>query len=127
MVDVKATNEKLRQRAKNILRMIGGQECRHTDEELERILGDCDGSVKVAAVTIVLGVSVNEAQERLNKNNGVLARVFENHRKETKLSSLEKCDRDLVLCVDAGGTSCKAVIRSAAGASSMGVAGPCNV
>lgn len=125
MIDVKATNVKLKQRARNILRFVGGDACTQTDEELDSILHDCGGSVKLAAATIVLKVSVAEAEQRLRRNQGVLAKVFEEAKDpETRNTSQ---DEGLVLCVDAGGTSCKAVIMSRDGTSGTGVTGPCNV
>ena len=125
MVDLKATNLKLKQRAKNILRYIGGAACTQSDEELEAVLEECRGSVKLAAATIVLGIPVADAEERLQKNKGVLARVFE--AEAAKQAQQDDKDKGLFLCVDAGGTSCKAVIRTRDGHSSMGVSGPCNV
>src|SRR4051812_7088517 len=122
MIDVKATNIKLKQRARNILRFVGGEACTQTDAELDQILDCCRGSVKLAAVTIVLKVPVAEAEDRLQRNKGVLARVFEEARaKETKIDS---CDDGLVLCIDAGGTSCKAAIMSKDGDMGMGTSGP---
>lgn len=125
MIDVKATNMKLKQRARNILRFVGGDACTQSDEELDEILQACRGSVKLAAVTIVLKVSVMEAEERLQRNQGVLARVFEEAREQK--AQTQDDDEGLVLCVDAGGTSCKAVIMSKAGEIGTGIAGPCNV
>lgn len=125
MIDVKATNIKLKQRARNILRFVGGDACTQTDEQLDQTLQSCHGSVKLAAVTIVLGVSVEEAEERLERNKGVLARVLEEARQR---EARRQDDHDgLVLCVDAGGTSCKAVIMSKDGEMGIGTAGPCNL
>lgn len=127
MIDVKATNLKLQQRAKNILRFVGGKACTQSDEELEQILEACHGSVKLAAATIVLGVPVSEAEDSLKQNNGVLARVFEEHERIQQANGQDRRPSDLVLCVDAGGTSCKAVVASPDGNKRLGVAGPCNV
>ncbi|KAB5545816.1 putative glucokinase regulator family protein [Coniochaeta sp. 2T2.1] len=121
MIDVKATNLKLKQRARNILRFVGGYACMHSDTELDQILSQCSGSVKLAAVRIVLNVPVAEAKTRLERNHGVLARVFD------EASPRQDQDEDIVLCVDAGGTSCKAVILTRNGDMGAGVAGPCNV
>ncbi|KAI0483475.1 putative glucokinase regulator family protein [Xylaria cf. heliscus] len=125
MIDVKATNIKLKQRARNILRFVGGDACTQSDGELDEVLGRCHGSVKLAAATIVLNVSVADAEDRLKRNNGVLARVIEEARE--KLREKESNVDDFVLCVDAGGTSCKAVIMSKGGEVGMGTAGPCNI
>ncbi|KAK9441497.1 N-acetylmuramic acid 6-phosphate etherase [Metarhizium brunneum] len=126
MVDLRATNIKLQQRARNILRLIGGPRCTQSDEELGRILHECHGSVKLAAATIVLGVPVADAEARLRQHGGLLARVIEEHEGQQAATD-EAQDDGLVLCVDAGGTSCKAVIMSRDGVSGCGAAGPCNV
>ncbi|KAH0599057.1 hypothetical protein MHUMG1_03172 [Metarhizium humberi] len=126
MVDLRATNIKLQQRARNILRLIGGPRCTQSDEELGRILHECHGSVKLAAATIVLGVPVADAEARLRQHGGLLARVIEDHEGQQAATD-EAQDHGLVLCVDAGGTSCKAVIMSRDGVSGCGAAGPCNV
>ncbi|OAR02982.1 hypothetical protein LLEC1_05646, partial [Akanthomyces lecanii] len=125
MVDLKATNIKLQQRARNILRAIGGQRCPHSDEDLDAILAASHGSTKVAAVVIVLDVDVAEAELRLERNNGVLAQVFAEA--ETQSSKGTKDESDIVLCVDAGGTSCKATVLSKDGAVGTGIGGPCNM
>lgn len=125
MVDLKATNIKLRQRARNILRAIGGQHCKQSDEELDAILAACHGSTKLAAVVIVLDVSVEEAELRLEQSQGVLAQVFADA--DDRSSQHNNDDSGLVLCVDAGGTSCKATILSKDGAVGTGVSGPCNM
>ncbi|KAF1734303.1 N-acetylmuramic acid 6-phosphate etherase [Beauveria bassiana] len=125
MVDLKATNIKLRQRARNILRVIGGQRCHHSDQELDAILATARGSTRLAAVMMVLDVPLVEAELRLDRNNGVLDRVFTEA--ETQSSTATSDDSCLVLCVDAGGTSCKATILSKDGAVGAGFGGPCNV
>lgn len=132
MIDLKATNHKLEQRSKNILRVVGGTaSATKTDEELGQILAASHGSVKLAAATIVLGVPVCEAEKRLRRNNGLLARVFEESRAMDRVLEKPEATQDedegLVLCVDAGGTSCKAVVISRSAAVGMGSAGPCNV
>ncbi|KID97801.1 ATPase, BadF/BadG/BcrA/BcrD type, partial [Metarhizium majus ARSEF 297] len=126
MVHLRATNIKLQQRARNMLRLIGGPRCTQSDEELGRILHECHGSVKLAAATIVLGVPVADAEARLQRHGGLLARVIEEHEGQQAAAD-EAQDDGLVLCVDAGGTSCKAVIMSSDGVSGCGAAGPCNV
>lgn len=125
MIDVKATNVKLKHRARDILRFVGGDACPQSDAELDRVLASCRGSVKLAAVTIVLKLSVTEAEDPLRRNKGILAHVFNEVReKETQKDALHE---GLVLCVDAGGTSCKAVLMSKNGGMGMGMASPCNV
>ncbi|EGX95837.1 glucokinase regulator family protein, putative [Cordyceps militaris CM01] len=126
MVDLKATNVKLRQRARNILRAIGGQRCRQSDEDLDAVLAASHGSTKLAAVVLVLGVTPADAELRLARNSGVLARVLAEAETEGSAAGTDG-DAGIVLCVDAGGTSCKAAILCRDGASGTGIGGPCNV
>ncbi|KAM3425985.1 hypothetical protein NHJ13734_009753 [Beauveria thailandica] len=60
VVDLKATNVKLRQPARNILRAIGGQRCHYS--ELDALLAAAHDSTKLAAVMMVLNVSLVEAE-----------------------------------------------------------------
>ncbi|KAJ9136933.1 N-acetylmuramic acid 6-phosphate etherase [Pleurostoma richardsiae] len=128
MVDLKATNIKLKQRAKNLLRLIGGPLCPDSDEGLEALLEECDGSVKLAAAKTVLQKPVAEVRERLAHSGGVLANLI----RDAEVSSPAteeppKVEDSVVLCIDAGGSSCKAVILSRQGQIGRGESGPCNV
>jgi N-acetylmuramic acid 6-phosphate etherase len=125
MVDLKATNLKLRQRARNVLRAVAGPTCVETDAELDLLLSACRGSVKLACASLATGLSVVEAEEHLSRHDGVLARVIESSKSAADSSGIH--DDSLVLCVDAGGSSCKAVILSSGGLKVFGSAGPCNV
>ncbi len=60
---MKATNLKLKQRAKNLLRAVAGAKCPTDDLELENILTECKGKLKLAAAMILLQQSVPEAQQ----------------------------------------------------------------
>ncbi len=61
MVDVAATNEKLRERVRTIVRVATGAEAVRADEALEA----ADGSAKVAIVSLLAGVDAAAARERL--------------------------------------------------------------
>lgn len=122
MIDLKATNLKLQQRSRTILRAVAGEACTQSNDELDQILEACHGSTKIAAVTIVLQCSVEDAEERLHRNNGVLAKVFAEAKKDSPSST-----KGLVLCVDAGGSACKAVISGPNGIVATGSSGPSNV
>lgn len=124
MVDLRATNLKLQQRSRNILRSICGPKCPQADEELDALLSTCDGSVKVAIVSLSLGVQVPEARNRLNIAGGVLAKVLEEGHNSPATTGI---DSEYVLCVDGGGSKCAAAIISADGTLSCGEAGGCNV
>ena len=62
MVDVAATNEKLRERVRAIVRVATGAEAGQADEALEA----AGGSAKVAIVSLLAGVDAAAARERLS-------------------------------------------------------------
>ena len=66
MVDVRATNEKLVQRAKRIVR----QATSAPDSIIEQTLGETGFNVKLAIVMILTGLAKKEAAELLDKNQG---------------------------------------------------------
>ncbi|KFY83831.1 hypothetical protein V500_09869 [Pseudogymnoascus sp. VKM F-4518 (FW-2643)] len=119
MIDLKATNNKLQQRSRNIIRTICGQSAPVSDDELDQILVLCNGSVKLAVATIILQVSGDEATKQLDAAKGVLADVLDD--KPTSE------DRHFVLCVDGGGSKCAAVLLGRNGQEGRGEAGECNV
>jgi N-acetylmuramic acid 6-phosphate etherase len=61
MVDVSATNDKLRARVRRIVRTATGA----SPEEVERALEAADGDAKVAVVSLLAGVDASEARGRL--------------------------------------------------------------
>ena len=61
MVDVAATNDKLRERVRTIVRVATGVEAVRADEALEA----AGGSAKVAIVSLLAGVDADAARERL--------------------------------------------------------------
>jgi N-acetylmuramic acid 6-phosphate (MurNAc-6-P) etherase len=68
MVDLRATNEKLRIRSRRIVRLLT-----HLDDDgAGRLLGRCDGEVKTAIVVGRLGLAVEEARQRLERHDGHL-------------------------------------------------------
>ncbi len=66
MVDLRATNAKLRQRAARIVHQITGEEEQTAAEALHK----ADGRVKVAVVSILLDCSIEEAERRLQQADG---------------------------------------------------------
>lgn len=68
MVDVSASNEKLYARARNLVMRVTGCDEPTAIEALER----CDGSVKTAAVSILLGIDADAARARLASKGGAL-------------------------------------------------------
>jgi N-acetylmuramic acid 6-phosphate etherase len=65
MVDVAATNEKLRERVRAIVRVATGAEAGQADEALEA----AGGSAKVAIVSLLAGVDAAAARERLKSSD----------------------------------------------------------
>ena len=66
MVDVRQTNEKLRDRARRIV--IEATGC--SEERAMRALDEASGSAKVAIVAILLGVTSDQAERALDQANG---------------------------------------------------------
>lgn len=75
MVDLKISNEKLRDRARRVVRMIVpstaaldvGQE-----DVLDAVLAQCDGQVKLTILVATLGCSPEEGREKLEAASGSL-------------------------------------------------------
>ncbi len=68
MVDVQATNSKLRLRARRIVEAA----CHLPPEEAERLLNACNGEVKTALVTALAHVTPDEARRRLEAAGGLV-------------------------------------------------------
>ncbi|MBV7696751.1 N-acetylmuramic acid 6-phosphate etherase [Streptomyces sp. TRM70350] len=68
MVDVRASNQKLRARSRRIVALATGA----SDEEIERALVATDGEVKAAILTIVGGVDGGTAARLLEESDGHL-------------------------------------------------------
>ena len=75
MVDVRATNNKLRARALRLTIAATGA----SEVEAERALSTCSGSVKTAIVMLLCKMGAGEAQSVLNVENGYIRRVLEKH------------------------------------------------
>jgi N-acetylmuramic acid 6-phosphate etherase len=73
MVDVQATNEKLRRRARRIVRETTGA----PEDEAEGLLRAAGGSVKLAVVMGKAGVSAEEARRLLNDAGGNVRRALD--------------------------------------------------
>jgi N-acetylmuramic acid 6-phosphate etherase len=73
MVDVQATNEKLRRRAARLVQEAAGVD----EPTARRALGESNGDVKQAIAMLRLGVSADDARERLLAAEGRLRRVLD--------------------------------------------------
>ena len=73
MVDVVATNEKLRARVRRIVRLATGADT----EQVESALDASGGDAKVAIVMLLADTDAAAARERLTQANGVVRRALE--------------------------------------------------
>ena len=91
MIDVKASNTKLMDRARRIIRTVASEytlpptysSIIHNDEHLNAVIVRCKGNVKLALVVITSGWGVNLCEDALARRNGVLKAVLEDVRYET--------------------------------------------
>lgn len=129
MVDVKATNLKLQQRARNILREVCGSGCPNSDAELDEVLQQSGGSVKVAIAMISLGASADEARQRLDEVNGVLGILLQDAdtRQQPRVNGAHSNEQSFVLCVDGGGSKCAAYVIGQNGEYGEAKGPACNV
>jgi N-acetylmuramic acid 6-phosphate etherase len=72
MVDVVATNDKLRARVHRIVSQATGAD----GDEVAAALLASDGNAKVAIVSLLSGVDVEEAQRRLESAGGVVRKAL---------------------------------------------------
>lgn len=72
MVDVKATNKKLAERAKRIVMEATG--C--TRDEAVSALNEAEGKAKTAILMILSGLSAEDAQKKLSEANGYIAKAL---------------------------------------------------
>ncbi|KAL2867432.1 putative glucokinase regulator family protein [Aspergillus lucknowensis] len=123
MVDLVASNAKLRQRSRNILRRLSIRCASLSDTEIDDLLGRCNQSVKLALLVAETGNPVEQCRHNLEVASQRLAHVLVRNR---TISRQEKLP--LVLCIDGGGTKCAAVIADRKGTIlGRGLAGPCNL
>lgn len=73
MVDVRATNEKLVERAKRIVCEATGVE----KSQAEEILSETNFDVKLAIFMILSGLNITQAKEKLSASKGYIARAME--------------------------------------------------
>lgn len=73
MVDVRATNEKLVERAKRIVCEATGVE----KSQAEEVLSETNFDVKLAIFMILSGLNITQAKEKLSANKGYIARAME--------------------------------------------------
>lgn len=87
MVDVKATNNKLKRRAVKIVMEAGHIS---TNDEAERILKQAGGNLKYAIVMTRLNISLEEAKAKLEKAGGYLYKALDEPEEPTKIYQKEQ-------------------------------------
>ena len=131
MVDLVASNNKLKQRSRNILRKLSPRCDNMTDEQLDDLLAQCDRSVKLALMTANTGLSVEQSRRELESAGGILAQALKAANKSctgNQPNDSAAPDRRFILCIDGGGSKCAAVITDEKGdILGRGLAGPCNL
>ncbi|MCX7971032.1 MAG: hypothetical protein N3A57_05670 [Negativicutes bacterium] len=73
MVNVQATNEKLRQRARRIVSLATGSD----EQQATAALSEAEGEVRVAVAMLLAGVTADEARRALAKCGGLVAGALE--------------------------------------------------
>lgn len=107
MVDLRATNEKLRWRTNRIVREVTGLDRERADALLEQ----CGCELKTALVVQLAGVTAEEARERLRKTNGRVRDAILTNGRVVAANGTE----DLVLGIDGGGTRTVALLAARRG------------
>jgi len=126
MVDLKATNVKLKARANRIVRTITGLDAADADE----LLTKANGELKTALVVQVAGVSVEDARAKLRETGGRVGELLRRVRSESSGGAIARERRsDLVLGFDGGGTNTIALLakRETGELLGRGQAGPSNI
>ena len=128
MVDMVASNLKLEQRSRNMLRRVSARCNTFSDAELDSLLVECNHSVKLAILVAESQCSVNVCEKHLASTGGVLAKALAATDRPNKNTVVETiASRPFVLCIDGGGTKCAATFTDATGVVYRGSSGPCNL
>ncbi|KAF4761088.1 hypothetical protein HAV15_005926 [Penicillium sp. str.  len=127
MVDLVASNLKLEQRSRNILRRLSGKCQSSSDAELDTLLARCNSSVKLAILVAESGESVETCQGYFDAAGGVLANALAAISKPIEQKPTSTATEKFALCIDGGGTKCAAVVADGTKMVGQGSAGPCNL
>ncbi|CAI6094219.1 unnamed protein product [Clonostachys chloroleuca] len=80
MVDLKMSNEKLRDRARRVVRMVVPSTAAldiNKEDVLDQVLANCDGHVKLSILVATLGCSPEEGRSKLEAYHGSLRHALE--------------------------------------------------
>lgn len=127
-MDVKPSNVKLQDRARRIFRTVLPNTTL-SDSQIDDLLSTCEHNVKLALVVEHRKCAVPEAVKILDDSGGILKRALRIpvNASESIPAQISNIKDRLVICIDAGGTKCKAVIANQSGIICQGEAGPCNL
>ena len=100
MVDLRASNVKLKARANRIVREVTGM----GEQEAAKILAECSGEVKTAIVSHEMNIDPDVARSLLTQNNGIVRKVLSGK------STTPSIDSNLMIGLDGGGTKTVAVL-----------------
>lgn len=114
MVDLRATNTKLRARTNRIVRQLTGLDTEEADALLQR----CGGELKTALVAHLADATPEEARQRLAEANGLV---------RAAVSPRRAVDGSLILGIDGGGTHTVALLARGGAVIGRGESGPSNV
>lgn len=119
MVDLRATNVKLRARTNRIVRMLTGLD----EAAATSLLETAGGELKTALVMNRNGADADAARSRLRAVGGVVSRAFLDGGRESN----QAIDPNLVLGLDGGGSHTVAWLADASTLLGRGEAGPANI
>jgi N-acetylmuramic acid 6-phosphate etherase len=130
MVDLRASNVKLRARTNRIVRLLTGVD----REEAAALLESCNGELKTALVAALARIPPAEARVRLESAGGQIRTALSSTKRPGERPGKEAVSFDAILGIDGGGTHTVALLaqvnRQEAGAWTVlgrGEAGPSNV
>jgi N-acetylmuramic acid 6-phosphate etherase len=119
MVDLRATNEKLRARTNRIVRHLTGLAHAEADALLQR----CGGELKTALVAHLSGSTPEQARERLAAAGGQVREALASYRKAAQPAA----HPDVVLGIDGGGSHTTALLARGDLVLGRGLGGPSNL
>ncbi len=134
MVDLRATNSKLRARANRMVRLLTGL----SQPDAAELLVRCNGEVKTSLVTYLADVPPPEARRRLEEAGGRVGKALAGSEPHSRvaLARVAQPVQTLLLGIDGGGTRTLALLARAEASSDptgrwsvlgRGEAGPSNV
>ena len=119
MVDLRATNTKLKARTNRIVRTITGLK----EPDAAALLDRCEGELKTALIAHQASVAPDEARAKFAEHGGRVGEVL----RSLGRSSESGIAADLVMGIDGGGSTTVALVATATEIIGRGEAGPSNM